>query len=157
MPYSARYQFRQNFSVSAQKAFEWCTDFESGSKDHMLMGTKNAERQIERVTEGTLILADTFRAEDGNVKKRKLVQLYHDRLSWVSTHLSGPYKYSQFLYEITADSPNTSHIDFFGVQLNYDKANASEKEKAELAKKLCREDSEGWKLLAKAMEKELGV
>jgi hypothetical protein len=53
-----RYHFSQRFAVSAEKAFDWCTDFDP--KDHVLMGDENAERQIIQITEGTLILKDTF-------------------------------------------------------------------------------------------------
>jgi hypothetical protein len=43
MPLTIRYHFSQRFPVSAQKAFEWCTDFDP--KDHTLMGEIGAERR----------------------------------------------------------------------------------------------------------------
>jgi hypothetical protein len=149
MPLSVRYHFSQRFNVSAQKAFNWCTDFDP--KDHALMGDENAERQVINLTEGTIILRDKFHSAVGTFKKEKLIQIYPDQLSWVSTHLTGPNKYSQFLYRITPESKNTSILDFTGLHLEYE-----EKETAKvLAQRLCRDDADAWKLLAKAMTKDL--
>lgn len=149
MPVSVRYQFTQFFHVSAQKAFSWCTNFDPS--DHLLMGEKNAKRQINAVAEGVLILTETFQTQTGKVEKQKLVQLYPDELSWVSTHLSGPNKHSQFRYHITEEGKKASTLNFNALHLEYN-------EKADpklLAERLCKEDSDVWKKLAKAMEKEL--
>jgi hypothetical protein len=150
MPLQVRYHFSQRFSVSAQKAFKWCTDF--GPNDHVLMGEEGVERQVTRITDGTIILKDIFHSSTGVIEKEKLVQLYPDQLAWVSTHFTGPNKYSQFLYKISPAGKETSILDFTGLHIDY-----QEKTDAKLlAKKLCREDAGAWKLLAKAMEKELG-
>jgi hypothetical protein len=82
------------------------------------------------------------------------VQLYPDRLSWVSTHLTGPNKYSQFIYEISAEGNGASRLDFTALHLEYEKKLDGEDIKS-LADKLRKEDSAAWKLLAKAMAKEL--
>lgn len=149
MPTTARYQFTQHFHVSAKKAFQWCTSYDP--QDHALMGDEGATRQVTNVAEGTIILTDTFHTATGTVEKQKLVQLYPDTFSWTSTHLSGPFKYSQFLYVITPDGKDASTLTFTGLHLDY-----SGKEDAEsLSKRLCREDADAWKLLAEAMEKEL--
>jgi hypothetical protein len=118
------------------------------------MGEASAERQITRVTDATIILTDTFHTNSGNVEKQKLVQLYPDRLLWVSTHLIGPNKYSQFIYEISAEGNSASRLDFTALHLEYE--NLDSEAIKSLAGKLKKEDSAAWKLLAKAMIKELG-
>jgi hypothetical protein len=83
------------------------------------------------------------------------VQLYPDRLRWVSTHLTGANRYSQFIYEISSESAKASRLKFTALHLEYEKANLGKADAKSLASKLCKEDSEAWKLLAKAMAKEL--
>jgi hypothetical protein len=153
LPIAIHYHFRQRFAVSARKAFEWCTNY--SPKDHELMGDLNAERKISRYSESTIILTDTFHVDGCSFEKQKLVQLYPEKLFWTSTHLMGPAKYSQFLYQITAEGNDTSNIDFTGVFFDHthDKMDKAEKEK--LSEKLCNEDAEAWILLTKAMEKDL--
>ncbi len=149
MPLSVRYKFRQRFAVSAQKAFEWCTSFDP--QDHALMGEKGAERHVTLVTKGTIILQDVFPSKAGKVEKQKLVQLYPDRLSWVSTHLTGPNQYSQFLYQISPRGNAASVLEFTGLHLDYE----GKEDTQSLAIRLRREDAGAWKLLAKAMVKDL--
>jgi hypothetical protein len=115
------------------------------------MGEEGVERQITPVTEGVLILKDIFHSEKGIIEKEKLVELYPDQLSWVSTHLAGPNKYSQFLYVITPDGKAASTLSFTGLHLEYE---AKEDAKS-LAERLRLEDAGAWKLLAKAMTREL--
>ncbi len=148
MALAVRYYFSQRFPASAQRAFEWCIDFDPN--DYSLMGEANAKRQISHITNSTIILRDVFPSPSGNVEKEKLVQLYPNRLSWTSTHLTGPNKYSQFLYKITAEGKGFSALNFTALHIEYD-------EKADaklLADRLCKEDAAAWKLLAKAMEEE---
>ena len=150
MPLSVRYRFSQRFRVPAQKAFAWCTSFDP--QDHTLMGEKGAERRITLVTIGTLILQDTFPSKAGKVEKQKLVQIYPEKLSWVSTHLSGPNQYSQFLYQISPRGNSASILEFTGLHLDYE----GKEDTQSLAKRLREEDSAAWKLLAKAMAAEVG-
>jgi hypothetical protein len=148
MVLAVRYYFSQRFAFPAQKAFDWCTDFDP--KDHVLMGETNAERQVSYITDDTIILKDVFLTPSGSVEKEKLVQLYPNRLSWTSTHLTGPNKYSQFLYKITSEGKSFSALNFTALHIEYD-------EKADaklLADRLCKEDGAAWKLLAKAMAEE---
>jgi hypothetical protein len=153
MPQSIHYHFSQSFNVSAHKAYEWCTDY--SPEDHALMHV-NAEREIMHVSESTVILIDKFHVKDKIIEKQKLVCLYPDRLSWTSTHLSGPVKYSQFLYQIVPESEESCRLDFVGLQVEYnDEKKLSKKGIETLAEKLKTEDSAAWKLLATEMEKEL--
>jgi hypothetical protein len=145
MPISVRYHFTQRFVVSAQEAFDWCTDF--NSQDNMLMGDKMAERQITHLADGAIILKDTFNSVAGTIEKQKLVNLYPEQYKWTSTHLAGPNKHSQFLYKITPQSKNASFLTFTAFHLEY-----NEKENAELlAERLCKEDAYAWQLLTAAM------
>ena len=146
---AVRYYFSQRFNVSAQRAFDWCTDFDP--KDHDLMGNANAKRQISNITDDTIILNDVFSSPSGPIEKQKLVHLYPNRLSWTLTHLTGPNKYSQFLYKITSQGKGFSTLNFTGLHIEYDEKVDTE----QLAGRLCREDADAWKLLAKAMEGDL--
>jgi hypothetical protein len=115
------------------------------------MGDETAERNIIQITESTLILKDTFHLPEKTVEKQKLVKIYPKELSWVSTHLTGPNKCSQFLYKITPKGKDSSILDFTGAHLEYNK-------KADailLADRLCKEDAVAWTLLAKTMAEEL--
>jgi hypothetical protein len=155
MPYAVRYRFSQRFKVSARKAYKWCTEY--SPKDHVLMGEEAAERQITRLTDSTIILTDIFHTSSGAVEKKKVVQLYPDRLSWISTHLTGPNKYSQFIYEISVEGKDASRLDFTALHLEYGREKLSGVDVKLLADKLRKEDSEAWKLLASAMIKELST
>ncbi|MCW4004282.1 MAG: hypothetical protein NWE95_10270 [Candidatus Bathyarchaeota archaeon] len=149
-PVLVRYHFSQHFSSPAKKAFDWCTSFDS--EDPKLMGgEENSSRQVIPIAETTLILRDTFHLPTGTVEKQKLVQLYPEQLTWVSTHLSGPNRHSQFLYVISPKGRGASVLDFYANHLEYTE-NADARL---LAKQLCKEDAALWKLLAKAMAKEL--
>jgi hypothetical protein len=154
MPRPIYYHFQQRFNVSARKAYEWCTNYASG--DHALMGEKDASREIKHFTERTVILTDTFNVgANDQIEKQKLVQLYPETLFWTSTHISGPAKHSQFIYQITAEGDDTSRLDFTGILLDYAHEKVSEADAAKLAEKECENDAAAWVLLSKAMEQDL--
>jgi hypothetical protein len=114
---------------------------------------ESGKRKIRQLSSDTIILTDVFRTDRGSISKTKLVRLRPAELSWTSTHVGGPIKYSQFLYRITPDGPDKSHLDFVGLQL--EPREMTKKEALELARKIRQEDSGAWNNLAKAMEKEL--
>lgn len=151
MPYTLRYRFSQHFDISAQEAYNWCTDFRP--EDHTFMGEENAKREVRWLTDSTIILKETFHIGKGEVVKEKLVQLYPDRFMWVSTHISGVNVYSQFIYEIIPEAEG-SRLDFTALHIEHTKP-LSEKRFEALAAKLLSYDSDVWKNLAKTMEKEL--
>jgi hypothetical protein len=154
MPTPIYYHFQQHFNVSAHRAYDWCTNYAPG--DHALMGDKDASRKIEPITRRTVILTDAFNVGTREqIEKQKLVQLYPEMLFWTSTHISGPAKHSQFLYQITAESARTSHLDFTGLFLDYAHEQMSEADAASLVEKACQDDAAAWVLLAKAMEQDL--
>ena len=154
MPRPIYYHFQQRFNVSARKAYEWCTNYTPG--DHALMGEKDASRKIDHFTERTVILTDTFNVGTKNqIENQKLVQFYPETLFWTSTHISGPAKHSQFIYQITAEGDDTSHLDFTGIFLDYAHEKVSGADAVKLAEKECKDDAAAWMLLAKAMERDL--
>jgi hypothetical protein len=149
---SVRYHFSQRFKVPALKAYEWCTNYDP--QDHALMRV-NAKREILHVSDSTIILTDIFYDKKQSTEKQKLVCLYPSQLTWTSTHLTGPNKYSQFLYQIVPENERTSRLDFTGLQIQYNgKKRLIRKEVELLAEKLRSEDSAIWKLLATEMERE---
>ena len=152
MPYPIRYNFIQHFNLTAEKAYKWSTDF--SPIDPAIMNEKNQKREVTKSTDFTILLKETFHTNNGDIIKEKLVQLYPDKLTWVSTHLSGPNKHSQFIYEISSKKEDSSQLNFTALHLEY-RDHMTEKEVETLASDLCRYDSNVWKLLAKAMEKEI--
>ena len=150
-PRAIHYGFTQNFNVPAHKAFSWCTDFRPD--DMALMQKENASRKIQRLADDVIILVDTLVNEGKSVEKRKLVCLYPSRLTWTSTHLTGPNRYSQFVYEITPQIADKSELKFTAMSLDYQvRDNDDLERRGEELKKM---DSETWKLLAEEMEKDL--
>ncbi len=151
--HSIHYHFSQIFAVPALDAYIWCTNYDPN--DLKLMH-QDGKREINHLTESTIILTDTFNNEKKTIKKNKLIQLYPDRLSWTNTHISGPNKYSQFLYEIKPENETTSKLNYTGLQLEYNKpAKLSKKDKEAREKEQMNEDAAVWKIIAKEMEKEL--
>jgi len=148
-----RYHFTQAFNFPAKETYEWCTDFTP--QDHQLLGEENTKREVYRISDSTIILKEIIQTANGVIKKDKLVQLYPNRFSWVSTHLSGPNKYSQFIYEISETSTSTSCLDFTALHLEKFNKELNRKEVEAMAESFCKYDSNVWRLLAKAMVREL--
>ena len=120
------------------------------------MQEQNATRDVRQVSEDTILLNDTYTVGGERVTKQKLVCLYPDRLTWTSTHVTGPNRCSQFLYEITPETDRTCRLTFTALFLDYNiEKRGDEKEMALFIKKLEKMDSEKWKLLAKEMKNEL--
>ena len=148
-----KYQFIQSFNLPAHKAYEWCTDFTP--QDPVLMREK-ATRKVKSITKNTFILTDKFQVGGETTIKQKLVCLYPKRLMWTSTHLTGPAKYSQFIYEIKSITRSKSRLKFTAMHLAHDLREGIAKTSIEqLAKELRKADSEVWKNLSREMEKEI--
>ena len=153
MVYSLRYHFSQIFAIPPLEAYKWCTDYDPN--DLTLMHQKG-KREITHLTETTILLTDTFYNQKESIKKNKLVQLYPDRLSWTNTHLSGPNKYSQFLYEIKPENKSSSKLNYIGLQMEYKKSIKLGKKEIEAREiEQMKQDAAVWKIIAKEMEKEL--
>jgi hypothetical protein len=117
------------------------------------MGNSNAQRQVIRLTDDALILKDNFHTGNGDVEKQKLVCLYPDRLCWVSTHLTGATKYSQFTYQISPKDDDKSQLEFTALHMDQEKERLTEKQAQTLAASLCASDAKIWKQLTLEMKK----
>jgi hypothetical protein len=118
------------------------------------MREKNATREVQQITEDTFVLTDKFHSDGKITVKQKLVCLFPERLMWTSTHLTGPAKHSQFIYEITAVTRTTSRLKFTALHIARDiKEGVHKAEIERLAEELRKEDSDVWKNLAREMEK----
>ncbi len=86
----------------------------------MLMGDKTAERQITFFADGVVILKDSFHNVAETIEKQKLILLFPNKYKWTSTHLAGPNKHSQFLYQITPQGKGASVLTFTALHIEYD-------------------------------------
>ncbi len=111
---SLQYEFRQPFRVSAARAFAWCTDF--GPEDAPLL-VNTLSRTVRPITADALILTDRARRTGRSTRIQRLVRVLPSRYSWTNTHLTGPYRHSQYWYRIVPDGPNRSHLHFTGFRL----------------------------------------
>jgi hypothetical protein len=150
MAFTIRYGFSQKFNYPAEEVFRWCTDYRSGDLGLM---AEDGKRSVERITKETFILDDTYRNGTKTTRKKKIVNLYPDTLSWVSTHLVGKTKYSQFLYKVSPLGSSSSRVDFTGFQVEYD--DKKKRDAKALSEDLRKEDSHAWDLLAKEMENDM--
>ena len=148
----AEYYFRQRFRVPAAYAFRWCIDFtpyDWGSAG------RHGSRKVAWLSPSTVLLDDTFPASGGRrVRKVKLVQVYPRTRSWVSNHIVGPNRHSQFRYSISADGPGASVLLFEGRELRWQRPALSPRAVRALAARLRDEDSRLWKEFAAEMERE---
>jgi hypothetical protein len=148
------YGFTIRLPAPRDRAFRWATDYQAG--DLALMGFR-ARRRVEHLTTNTLLLTDSFDSDPfasrpgGRVVKVKLVHLWPARWSWTSTHLSGPTRRSQFLYELIPDGRGHSRLRYTGLQVERSSAQTV----AQRARQLRREDVGGWRKLSAAMGRDL--
>jgi len=68
------------------------------------MGNNNVKHHGVPLSENVVLLKDVFCTQNNDVEKQKLVHLYPDGLSWTSTHLTCPIKYSQFRYKLLLET-----------------------------------------------------
>ena len=106
--YTVHYTFSQRFKVPAKDAYAWAVDYDA--EDISLMGL-NGRREIERIDRDTLILNDTFFAGGQTTKKKRLIRLFPELLTLTNTRLSGPNRYSQFLYRFVDEGTGKSRLD----------------------------------------------
>ena len=150
---SVRYGFSQAFSVPARDAFRWAVDYQPG--DFTLMGV-DGRREVTRLSDDAFLMKETIRRDDGAGSTRtKLIRIDPERMSYSNTHISGPAKHSQFLYEIVPEGENGSRLRFTGLLLYRSEKEPTRKEVARIAAEERKTDSGIWKKLAKAMEADL--
>lgn len=154
MPVSSlRYEFRQPFRVSARAAYEWCTDFRPG--DASLFEQKWS-RAVRRLTEDAIILTETTWPEGKRRVIHRLVRLNPRELAWTNTHISGPFRNSQYWYRIVPDGPRRSHLEFIGMRLVRTRAGLAPAARARLAEEERKGDSRLWRVrIAPVLERDL--
>jgi hypothetical protein len=149
--YSVRYGFNQALPLPADKAFDWCTDYQP--RDFALMKEKG-KRLIRRITADTILLTETTRKENRSVKKTKLVRLNKGDLSWTNTHISGPNLHSQFLYKIVPEGRTRSRLYFKGLLICYSLKALRRRQLHTIRREERRADSRIWRNLAAALRSE---
>lgn len=151
---SLQYRFRQPFRADARSAYSWCTDYRAS--DAAYFGDRRT-RAIRWLAADTLVMTDTTYPKGRRVRIQRLVRLSPGELSWTNTHLSGPFRHSQYWYRIVADGPQRSHLDFRGLKLERRAARLARAATARRAEAERREDASLWRdRLAPALESDLG-
>jgi len=151
MPLTIRYHLFNSLRFCPDSV-NWCTDYDP--KDYGLMVKRELSGRSPispTAPYSSMIFSIPPRGE-----KQKLVNLYPDTLSWVSTHLTGPNQYSQFIYIISPNGNDASSLDFTGLHIDYSSTTANPVDVAILTNRLCTEDANAWKRLAKAMAENCG-
>ena len=151
--YSVKYHFSQPFKAPAKYVYNWATDYQP--HDLALMNVKG-RRKISKITRDTVLLKETTYTNNKPITKTKLVRLNRGGLSWSNTHLSGPYHYSQFIYQIVPLGRNASRLDFTGLFLFYSNTKPSANKIRQLAKAERQHDSGVWRHLARRINMEYG-
>ena len=141
------YRFQTRLPVSRRRAYRWATDYQATD---LQLGGLSATRRVERLTADLILLTDTFAADPFSARrgartvKTKLVHLYPDDWAWTSTHVSGPAKYSQFLYKLGPLGPSGCTLEFTGSQVEQVDRDPTPSSLERRARELKREDSRLW-------------
>ena len=149
--YSIEYAFNQPLAAPAHVAFKWCTDYQP--YDFAIMKEKG-KREIQKMTDSTIVLTETTRTKNRIVKKTKLVRLNKSSLSWTNTHIAGPNRHSQFLYRIVAEGRKRSRLYFEGLLIQYSRKPLSRQQLRKIAKDERLGDATVWRHLAAALRKD---
>jgi hypothetical protein len=152
------YRFTVRLPASADRAYRWATDYRAD--DLKLMGFR-AGRRVRVLAGDSVLLTDSFASDPFAVApgdravKVKLVHRFPRQRAWTSTHITGPTRYSQFLYEIVPAGPNASRLRYTGIQVERVKRPPTARSLAKRARELASIDSRSWRRLAIAMGKDL--
>ena len=150
---SVRFRFRQPFRVPAKAAYEWCTDFKPSDARFF---DQKWRRKVRRVAEDAIVLTETTWPEGRTRVIQRLVRLSPQDLAWTNTHVSGPFRNSQYWYRIVPDGARRSHLEFTGMRLVRTPSSLSAAETTRLAEQERRSDSALWRRIAPVLERELG-
>jgi len=149
-----RYGFRQPFRASAEEAFAWCTDFRASDGDLFQDGRT---RTVRRRADDTVVMTDIPRPGTGGRRITRLVRIFPEELSWTNTHLTGPFRYSQFWYRIESDGAHRSHLEFRGLKLEHRAKAVPREDVARHARAEGRSDAATWRTkLGPALEAAVG-
>ncbi|HTP54914.1 MAG TPA: hypothetical protein VML94_08180 [Thermoplasmata archaeon] len=152
------YGFRTRLPVPRRRAYEWATDYRASDLE---LGGLRARRRVQRLSRNLILLTDSFEQDPFGARrgartvKTKLVHLYPDRWSWTSTHLSGPARYSQFLYELRSTGGRACSLHFTGSQVEQVSTPPTPAARRRRSRELRREDSQLWAHFAVAIAEDL--
>ncbi len=152
------YRFSTRLPVSRAPAYRWATDYRP--TDLSRVGLK-ATRQVRYLAENLILLTDRFEVDPFSSRrgvrtvKEKLVHLYPDQWSWTSTHVSGPARYSQFLYELVPRGSAASTLHFTGSQVERTTRPVTRSSIDQRTRRLRREDSKLWARFAIEIARDL--
>ncbi len=148
------YHFDTKLAAPRARAYRWATDYRSNDFD--LSGIQGT-RTVEHLADDLILLTDSFTDDPFDARpgartvKVKLVHLFPDRWMWTSTHVAGPAKYSQFLYELESRGSGASTLHFTGSQVESVARRPTRSSLARRAQELRREDAHLWSQLAAAL------
>jgi hypothetical protein len=94
---------------------------------------------------------------ESGVTKVRIVQLYPETLSWVSTHVAGPCLHSQFRYSISPIGRRASVLTFQGREIRWEAWPSSAEELRRLRSRLRTADAMLWRRFAQAMAKDFSA
>ena len=150
------YRFAVRLPTGTAAAYKWATDYRPD--DFEIMGFRG-RRRVEHLANGLVLLTDSFDADPFDPKagarttKVKLVHLFPERWAWTATHVAGPARFSQFLYQLRPKGPRTCILEFRGNQVEQVRRTPTAASLKRRAKELRREDSQLWQRLSKELRK----
>jgi hypothetical protein len=149
-----RYSFRQPFRASAEEAFAWCTDFRPSDA---ALYQDGRSRTVRRRADDTVLMTDIPRRGSGRPRISRLIRIFPEERAWTNTHLTGPFRYSQFWYWIERDGARRSHLEFRGLKLERRVHQPAPAVVARIARAEGRLDAATWRTqLAPALDAEVG-
>jgi hypothetical protein len=149
-----RYGFRQPFHASAERAFAWCVDFRASDA---VLFEDGRSRGVRRVAPDTVLMTDVPARGSGRPRITRLVRIFPEERAWTNTHLTGPFRHSQFWYRIEPDGPRRSHLEFRGLKLERRQRSTPAATVARLARAEGRSDAATWRTqLGPALDRDVG-
>jgi len=152
------YRFTIRLPVGRRDAYRWATDYRED--DFKIMGFRGG-RKVERLANGLILLTDSFDADpfERNAGRRttkvKLVHLFPERWAWTATHVAGPARFSQFLYQLRPSGSRSCVLEFRGNQVERVRLTPTAATLRRRAQELRREDSRLWHRLSRGLAKSL--
>ena len=151
---SLTFRFKQPFRVSAQEAFDWCTDFREEDAKKFPFPLR---RTIRWLTPDALLMTDVSFPEGKRRRVQRLVRINAAERSWTNTHVSGPFTHSQYWYSVVPDGPRRSHLEFRGLRIITTPKKLDRKTVERLTQEERQGDATLWgKYLGPALERDLG-
>lgn len=149
--YSVQYGFNQLLLAPAEVAFDWCTDYQP--YDLTIMKEKG-KRDIQKITDDTILLTETTRKNNRPIRKTKLVRLNRPSLSWTNTHIAGPNRHSQFLYTILPEGKTRCRLYFQGLLIQYSQKPLTRQQLRKIARDERKGDATAWHHIAASLRRE---